>query len=217
MRPVDDGFSQEAEDQIRNLLAQQPRPAMPPHLRDRVLAAVDAEPRPAAPGGSAGRSRTRWVGLAVAAALVILAGFIVVPVLRDGSGSRPLDSITAGGCPTGQPTAAANEGEDYETVAYRTGTYYDQAGLATQAQALLPECSGPSLRANPAAVLAPRAARKVVECIVRVAKAAKVMVADRGYYEDRRAVVAVVEPPRRVLALICRKDTSQVLEDVSVP
>ena len=215
MRPVDDGFSQEAEDQIRDLLAQQPRPVMPPELRERVLEAVAAEPRPEMSGPPAPRRRTRWVGLAVAAALVILAGFIVVPVLRDDSGSRPLDSITASDCPPGQPTGApTGEGD---TVAYRTGTYYDQAGLATQAQALLPRCGGPSLRANPTAVMAPRAARKIVECIVRVAKAAKVMVADRGYYEDRPAVVAVVEPPRRVLALICRKETSQVLEDVAVP
>lgn len=215
MRPVDDGFSDEAENEIRELLAQQPRPEMPPQLRERVLAAVAAEPRPAAQesAGSAGR----WIGVAVAAAVVILAGFLIVPLLRGQAPSPPLDSVTAADCPSWTPTSSDAIDGDYPTVAYRTGTYYDEAGLPTQAQALLSDCGAPTVRANPAAVMSPRAARKVVACVVRVAKAARVMVADRGYYENQRAVVAVVEPPRRVLALICRKDSSQVLEDVEVP
>ncbi len=210
MRPVDDGFSEEAEQHVRDLLAAQPQPPMPDHVRARIQSAIAAEPRPES-DRAAGGGRGRWIGFAVAAAVVILAGFLVVPVLRKAEGpTLPLDGTTAQtACPV-QP------------LTYDSKTRYQEAGLPTQARSLIPPGCGsggapaaPALAARPAA-MAPRLAARVVACVVRVARSAHVMVVDRGYYDNRPAVVAVVEPPLRALAITCRKQSPRLLEDVAL-
>lgn len=234
MRALDgesDDFSEADEQHIRELLAAQPRPAMPAPVADRIQAALAQEPRPvAAPPRS--RSRLGW-GLAAAAAVAVLAGVIVVPQLRQQS--APVADTTSSATPPAAPTpadpippAAAAESISVDCVdkplTYDTGTSYQQVALTTQAQALVPqECGGSAQyetrtgeSADGTATARPWAQRSM-KCIVRVAPTTQVMLIDRGTYEGVPAIVAVVGPPTRALAVDCARQPAQVLMDVALP
>lgn len=227
-----DDFSTAAEQQIRDLLAAQSRPTMPPGVQDRILAALAAEPRPDFGHSGTGRSRLMWVSAAVAAAVVILAGVIVVPQWRQDSAPAGADSASEAAPPAGAARAVALECAP-DPLTYNSGTRYQQAALTTQAQALMPTACrtvdgsdptapglAPGATQEPAATyepMAPDAAERTLDCVVRVAHSAKVVVLDRGFYEDTPAVVAVVSPPTRALAVDCRGQRAQLLMDVPLP
>ena len=216
------GFSDAAEQQVRDLLAAQPRPQMPPDVHARILAALAEQPAPQSRRPSS-RSRLMWVG--AAAAVVLLAGFVLVPQLRGPQGATDADTntatATAPNADLGVP-AAADCGA--QPPVYDSGTRYQQAALVTQAAALVPagcRTADAALAAQetgptPTPMAAPAAGR-TMECLVSVARSARVMVLDRGFYEDTRAIVAVVEPPRRALVVDCQAEPAQVLMDVELP
>lgn len=242
MRAIDGesaDFSAADEQHIRELLAAQPRPAMPADVADRITAALAAEPHPAfaAPDAPTGPSRLKWLGAAVAAAVVVLAGVIVVPQWRQGTTS------TAETAPSAPATSSQREGTTVDPadpaavgteaftaadcgnrpLAYDTGTRYQQAALTTQAQALVPqECGGGTtadaqVAATAAAPMPAEAAERNLKCIVRVARSPQIIVIDSGSYEGTPAVVAVVGPPQRALAVNCTARPVEVLMDVTLP
>lgn len=230
MRAIDeesDDFSDAAEQRIRELLAAQPRPVMPPDVEARLQAALAAEPRPAAPAEAA-RSTRRWWGVAAAAAVVLIAGVIVVPQLRQQSAPVADTATPAQSGSVAEVPAAERISVDCvpQPLTYDTGTIYQQAALTSQAQALVPaECGGEAKFETDTgadapvaqASMAPQVARQSLECIVRVARTARVMVVDRGSYEGTPAIVAVVGPPTRALAVNCAEQPAQVLMDVALP
>ena len=156
MRAIDGesaDFSAADEQHIRDLLAAQPRPEMPADVADRITAALAAEPAFAAPDGPTGPSRLKWLGAAVAAAVVVLAGVIVIPQWRQGTTS------TAETAPSAPATSSQREGTTVDPadpaavgteaftaadcgnrpLAYDTGTRYQQAALTTQPEARVPQ------------------------------------------------------------------------------
>lgn len=230
-----DDFSDADEQRIRDLLAAQPRPVMPADVAARLEAALAAEPRPVVVATAASGSSRRWWGVAAAAALVLLAGAIVVPQWQQQSTpvadtAMPVEQEAGPQIP---PAAAAERiSVDCvpEPLTYDTGTTYQQAALTTQAQALVPqECGGDAPvdtgtdagsgtdSARTQQSMAPQVARQSLDCIVRVARAARIMVVDRGSYEGTPAVVAVVGPPTRALAVNCADQPAEVLMDVALP
>lgn len=237
MRAIDGesaDFSAADEQHIRELLAAQPRPEMPADVADRITAALAAEPAFAAPDAPTGPSRLKWLGAAVAAAVVVLAGVIVIPQWRQGTTST---AETAPSAPTtssqreGTTADPAAVGTDAFTaadcgnrpLAYDTGTRYQQAALTTQAKALVPqECGGETtadaqVAATAAAPMPAEAAERNLKCIVRVARSPQIIVIDSGSYEGTPAVVAVVGPPQRALAVNCTARPVEVLMDVTLP
>ena len=224
-----DDFSAADEQRIRDLLAAQPRPQMPADVEARIAAALAAEPRPtflpaSEHGPGTGR---RWLGVAVAAAFVVLAGVILVPQLRQQSAPVAETTIPANSADRTVTLEAPVDPAAAEcvpdTLMYDSGTRYQQAALITQAQALVPPpCRTPSGSDAEAVAavpppLTPAVAERSLKCIVRVARTPAVILIDRGSYEGRPAVVAVVDAPRRALAVDCRQQPAQVLMDVDLP
>lgn len=226
MRALDgrseDDFSDDAEQQIRDLLARQPRPTMPTEVEHRIRAALAAETVPAPPAERRGRPLT-WLSAGVAAAVVVLAGVIIVPQLNQAPSPPPAPPT-----PTSEPPAVAdpvNLDCPGRPLTYDSGTRYEQAGLKTQVAALVPQACSASTPATAVAppsqptmaTMAPDVAERSLDCVLTVARTAKVVVLDRGSYEGTPAVVAVVGPPIRALALHCTKKRAEVLMDVALP
>lgn len=224
MRSVDDDFSPEAEEQVRALLAAQPRPPMPAEVRDRILTALAAEPQPDfASHQSGGRNKVWWAVGAVAAAFVLFAGVVALP--------RTTQPPTATVVGEQAPTVGTDQGPGVavpaacadQPLTYNTGTRYLQASFDDQAQDLAAYCStakrvqaatpAPTRSAVPAA-MNPRLAQRSVSCVVKVAPSADVLIVDRGFYGSDPATIAVVGPPDRALVIDCREQPERVLLDV---
>ena len=225
------------QDAVRELLAAEPSPTMPPEVRTRLMAAIAAESQTResaaqAPVSLADRRRTpRWIlPTAVAAAMVLLAGIVLVPMLRSGPTSTSAED-TGSTC-----GIVAQPGADMTSVAHDAGTPYSAAGLETQSQSLLsaaPACpAGENAAAapdvtqqyresdGPTAYDAPEdtwSADEVSECLLDVVPGAEILVFDQAEFEGEPAVVAVVdETPQRAVAVDCGVDPAELVAETAI-
>ena len=209
---TDNGATDAEQQQIRALLAAEPRPTMPPEVRLQILDALAAEPA-LSPTEAPARRSFRWWPAAVAAAVVLLAGVVIVPQLQR---SAPAETVAA---PDPAPTAAlavSPTGCNGDTAAYETGTRYQQANLPQQARSLMP--AAVQCREDAGAGSAPRttAPSQALDCIVKITRQSRVLLLDQGFYDDQPAVLAVVAPPQRALVVDCDRRPAQVLQSVSL-
>lgn len=207
---------------VRERLAAQWRPQLPPEVRARFEAVVveesrrrQAEPVPVSERRAARPGR--WLfGAAAAAAVVVLAGVVVVPGLQ-----RSESTSTTGQAPVAESSApeaacsvTATAGADLQPVLASTGTTYTAASMPAQARALVTRT--PCAATDDLAGY--RAARGVSRCVVSVASGHAVLAVDEARYEQQQAVVALINiPPTRAVVLDCATQPARVLYDVMLP
>lgn len=218
---VDDEFS------LIAALREQPRPAMPQTVRERLDAAIAEE--------SSRRSepvrRSRWnVWLAggAAAALAVIAGTAALtnpgptPVAGVASDSDPTPmsaaspDVLSDSCGFGTSTLAG-----LASVQVNTGATYSAASLRDQTKALLTQdgCafdSGSATAQGDVASLA-TAERSARRCVWTAAQGRPVRLIDSGWYDERAVVVTVIDlPPTTALVLDCTATPAAVLQDVAL-
>lgn len=225
------------QDAVRALLAAEPRPTMPPDVRARLMSAITAEAQSRettaqAPVVLADRRRTpRWIlPTAVAAAMVLLAGIVLVPMFRSGSSTTSAED-TGSAC-----GIVAEPGADMTAVAHDAGTQYSAAGLETQSQSLLSAAPACPVGENAAAAPDGDESRKsagqpttaydaedpwsadaVTECLLDVVPGEEILVLDQAEFDGKPAVVAVVaETPQRAIAVDCGVDPAELVADESI-
>lgn len=216
----------DSEKWVRDLLASQPKPTMPPTVLARLEAVIREEAR-ARTASVTGESRHRrsgatraWFGVAAAAAAITVLGLALA---SQTVGSNP--AVTAGGCATG--TAV-------EPVLRSTGTKYTAAELAEQASRLVDnECSNAGIDLPTAVTEAtprtttglsetdsdrlsvPRSSfepprgldRAGRDCAMAAAAGRPILAVDRGFFNSLPVTVVVVSGPEKMaqaFVLDCR-------------
>jgi hypothetical protein len=212
MTSADGDFDADPEREIRELLAAQPRPVMPPEVLARIEAALAAEGTPAT-APPAGR---RWYLLAAAAAVAVLAGFIVIPRFSDtaslSTSSPQPEQAAAPVTPSPGCTALGTQPSERSTPVTDSGTAYTATALRAQAEQLLsaprPTCQETSIQAYSADMAS---ARPLRDCVMAVADGRSVLAVDLGWYAERPSVTLVLVNPREAVAVDCATDPATVL------
>jgi hypothetical protein len=226
------GFDAAAEQRIRDLLAASPRPPIPPEVHQQISAAIASESEDRATGAAPAtpiRTRRSWVVPTVAAAaVVLLAGVIVAPMVRSGS-QEPAANVAAA---PGECGVTANTSADLSPVMMDSGSDYSTSGFTTQTAALLsraPKCAdqvavapgtdpGTPLEGgvtDPSSGVGARSASpesdSVTTCLMAVIPGRVVVAVDRGRFAGTDVVVAVVSEPTHALAIDCSAHPARVL------
>lgn len=233
MSSADDDFDADAEREIIDLLGSLPRPAMPADVRARIDDALAAEaatrPEPATGRGTNGG---RWFALAAAAAVAVLAGFIVVPRLGSGTSASSPEAVPAAAPAPASPSCSALADEAAGGTSLvrvtQSGTTYTAAGLQAQAEELLKasaSCAALadgrtqySTEASPApSPPSSLSTRTVDACVVAVAKGRSVVAVDVGWYDHKPSVTMVLLAPKEALAVDCAESPVAVLARTGLP
>lgn len=224
MRSADDDFDAAAEREIIELLAAVPRPEMPAEVRARIEDALAAEAgnRPGA-GSSSRLAGGRWFALAAAAAVAVLAGFVVVPRLGGGTTASSPEAAPATALASASPscTALAGDTADRATPVTESGTTYSASGLRTQAELLLrnpaPSCAAFSDGTAVSDTQRRVSPESVQACVTAVAKGRSIVAVDLGWYGQRPSVTMVLLRPKEALAVDCQRDPAAVLARADLP
>lgn len=213
MSSADGDFDADSEREIRELLAAQPRPVMPPEVLARIEAALAAEGTPGTAPSPAGR---RWYILAAAAAVAVLAGFIVIPRFSDtaslSTSSPQPEQAAAPATPSPGCMALGTQPPERSTPVTDSGTAYTATALRAQAEQLLSAprstCQETSIQAYNADLAS---ARPLRDCVMAVADGRSVLAVDLGWYAERPSVTLVLVNPREAVAVDCATDPATVL------
>jgi len=222
---------------VKELLAQQPRPTMPATVAATINTAlrVEAEqrPRPSPQAARFGRPRRNWVmPLSVAAAVLLLAGVVVLPNLLNNS----QQATTAAGDICGVTAAAT---ADMTPVSSASGAQYSAAEFTTQSAALLsrarPACvdgseemadksesnqfqaTQPQDAPSVSLTKEPPSRADVMKCLLAVVPGKTVVAVDHGHYTNVPVVVVIIrQQPMRAYAIDCGAKPVQVVYEADL-
>lgn len=206
----------EIQREISRMLAAEPTPTMPDHVRARIEAALHDEweqrqrealhPR---------RRRSRVLPLGAAAGVAILAGAVLLPQFTTSPGPTP---VAAAQC-----QVTLDPQTDLSPVIHSTGTTYTQAGFLAETSELLsaaPGCQGEPGAAVDAEAVGNRTTTDptLSNCLFKVIPGQPVVAVDRAIYRGEDVLVTVVAAaPRRALVVDCSPPPPTVMYDTQIP